>query len=80
MAGERVEAAGNRPQVQVMHGDDAVGSAQGGEEAVVVDVRGRAFHQDVQRAFQHAEAAFADERGDEQADHGVGPAPAKGEH
>ena len=47
VAGERMEAAGNRPQVQVMHGDDAVGSAQGGEDALVVDMGGAAFHQDV---------------------------------
>ena len=52
-----------RPLV-IVHGDDAVGSAQGGEDALVVDVRGRAFHQDVQRAFQHADATFADECGD----------------
>ena len=79
MAGERVQAAGNRPQVQVMHGDDAIGGAQGGEQPRLINMRRAAFHQDVQCAFQHADAALADERGDKQADQRVGPAPAKGE-
>ena len=63
MAGERVQAAGNRPQVQVMYGDDAIGGAQGGEQPRLINMRRAAFHQDVQRAFQHAVAAFANQCG-----------------
>lgn len=79
MGAEGNEAAGDRPDVDIVHGDDAGDFVGFAGELFNVDAGGRAFEQDADRLPQENESARDDERADGEADDNVDRIPAGGE-
>ena len=57
MAGQNVDIAGNRPNMQVVNGFYAFRIADNAEQLIGMDVFRRAFHQNVQSLFKQLPAA-----------------------
>ena len=76
MRRQRREAAGHRPDVQVVRLDHVRGGDDRAADLVGVDVGRRALEEDARRVAQESPARPADQRGDEEARDRVEPVPA----
>ena len=80
MAGQNVDIAGNRPNMQVVNGFYAFRIADNAEQLIGMNVFRRAFHQNVQSLFKQLPAAVPYQSRHQYAGNRIRPLPAIRHH
>ena len=80
MAGQNVDIAGNRPNMQVVNGFYALRIADNAEQLIGMDVFRRTFHQNVQSLFKQLPAAAPHQSRYQHAGNRIRPLPAIRHH
>ena len=76
MAGQNVDIAGNRPNMQVVNGFYAFRITDNAEQLIGMDIFRRAFHQNVQSLFKQLPAAAPYQSRHQYASNRIRPLPA----